>query len=58
MVYPPLEGLAAEGYDVVKKLLDVAQKGKAVSEANFRKSNDLKTSQMEVITVTYYLFFS
>lgn len=53
-----MEGLAAEGYDVVKKLLDVAQKGKAVSEANFRKSNDLKTSQMEVITVTYYLFFS
>jgi len=47
-VYPPLDGLAAEGYDVVKGLLDHAQKSKALSEGKFRTSNEKKTNQMEV----------
>jgi len=53
IVYPPLEGLAAEGYDVVKGMLDHAQKSKAVSEGKFRTSNEKKTNQMENLSRLY-----
>ena len=50
---PPLDGLAAEGYDKVKQLLDESQSRKAIAESKFKADSDVKTNRLEGITKLY-----
>ena len=52
-VLPPLTGLAAEGYDKVKALLEVSQARKAVADADLRVVVDRRNVQLEALLRLY-----
>lgn len=52
-VLPPLTGLAAEGYEKVKALLDVSQARKAVADADLRVVVERRNVQLEALLRLY-----
>eukprot|EP01038_Epipyxis_sp_PR26KG_P014672 gene14672-19710_t len=50
---PPLEGLASEGYEKVKEMLDESQAKKAIAENKYKIMNESKTKQMEDLMRLY-----
>jgi hypothetical protein len=52
-ILPPLTGLAAEGYQKVKSLLDVSQAAKAVADADLRVVVERRNVQLETLLRLY-----
>lgn len=52
-VLPPLTGLAAEGYDKVKAMLDISQAKKAVADSDLRVVVDRRNVQLETLLRLY-----